>query len=192
MARYVIAANGNIALDWQWRDTPYNFAWEKLQGNGSLRLRDGTLKDIDAGAGRLLGLFNFKTLLSLDFGTQMKEGFNFDKVNGTFTFANENIYSKDFEIESKAATIYMKGKLSVVNNTIDQIVTVRPHVGGTVTLGAAVVAGPAAGGLVYLFQKIFNTDRLSEYQYYMKGSIDAPEVELKSVPVEEQEEESDF
>jgi len=188
----VIAANGNIALDWQWRDTPYNFAWEKLQGNGSLRLRDGTLKDIDAGAGRLLGLFNFKTLLSLDFGTQMKEGFNFDKVNGTFTFANENIYSKDFEIESKAATIYMKGKLSVVNNTIDQIVTVRPHVGGTVTLGAAVVAGPAAGGLVYLFQKIFNTDRLSEYQYYMKGSIDAPEVELKSVPVEEQEEESDF
>jgi len=187
------AASGNVKLRWHWKDTPYNFNWEKIQGDGSFYLKDGVLKDLDAGAGRLLGLFNFKTLLSLDFGDQIREGFSFDKVKGSFSFSDENIYSDDFEIESTVATVFMKGKLSIANNTLDQTVTVRPHLGGTVTLGTAVVAGPAVGGIVYLFQKIFNTDRLSEYQYSMTGSIDNPEVKLISVPVtEDEEEDSDY
>jgi len=185
------AASGSVNLRWHWKDAPYNFSWEKVQGDGSFYLKDGVLKDLDAGAGRLLGLFNFKTLLSLDFGDQIREGFSFDKVKGSFTFSDENIYSDDFEIESTVATIFMKGKLSVANNTLDQTVTVRPHLGGTVTLGTAVVAGPAVGGIVYLFQKIFNTDRLSEYQYSLKGDLDSPEVKLISVPVTEEDEEED-
>ena len=188
----LFSTSGNINLRWQWSAAPYQFDWKILHGDGHLRLSDGTLKDLDAGAGRLLGIFNFKTLLSLDFGSQMKECFNFDKVSGSFSFSDENIYSDDFEIESKAADIHMKGRLSLANNYIDQTITVRPHVGATVTLGTAVVAGPAAGGLVYLFQKIFNTDKLSEYQYSMKGSIDSPVVELISAPVEELDEDSDF
>jgi len=188
----LIAGSGNVKLRWSWQDMPYNFDWKKLQGDGQLNLKKGTLKDLDAGAGRLLGIFNFKTLLSLDFGSQMDKGFNFDKVKGTFTFSDENIYSDDFEIESKVATIFMKGKLSIANNEVDQVITVRPDLGGTVTLGATVVAGPAAGGLVYLFQKIFNTDRLSEYQYTMKGKIDKPVVQLISVPIVEEDEDNDF
>lgn len=186
------STSGVINLRWQWQAAPYDFDWRLLRGDGRLSLKDGVLKDLDAGAGRLLGLFNFETLLSLDFGSQMEEGFNFDKVKGSFSFSDENIYSDDFEIESKVADIHMKGRLSIANNTINQTITVSPHVGATVTLGTAVVAGPAVGGLVYLFQKIFNTDKLSEYQYSMKGSIDAPIVELISAPVEEQEEDSDF
>jgi len=186
------ATSGNINLRWQWKDVPYKFDWKKLAGDGNFKLRDGTLKELDAGAGRLLGLLNFKTLLSLDFGSQMKEGFNFDNVSGSISFADGNMYSDDFEIESKVADIHMQGRLNIAENTINQTVTVKPQVGATLTLGAAVVAGPTIGGLVYLFQKIFNTDRLSEYQYTMKGSIDNPEVKLISAPVEEQEDESDY
>jgi len=185
-------ASGDINLRWQWKDAPYNFDWKKLGGDGYFKLHDGTLKELNAGAGRLLGLFNFKTLLSLDFGAQVKEGFNFDNVSGSFSFSDGNMYSDDFEIESKVADIHMRGRLNIAENTINQTVTVRPQVGASLTLGAAVVAGPTIGGLVYLFQKIFNTDRLSEYQYTMKGSISNPEVKLISAPVEEQEEDSDF
>jgi len=184
--------SGNINLRWSWQDAPYNFDWKNLHGDGQIELKDGVWKELDAGAGRILGFLNFKTLLSLDFGSQMEKGFNFDKVKGSFTFSNENIYSDDFKIESKVATIFLKGKLSVANNTIDQTITVRPHLGGTVTLGTAFVAGPAAGGLVFLFQKIFNTDRLSEYQYTMKGAVDNPEVKLLAVPMIDEEEDSDF
>ncbi len=186
------ATEGDITLRWQWQDAPYNFDWKKIEGDGRLNLKDGAFKGLNAGAGRLLGLFNFETLLSLDFGSQVKDGFNFDKIKGSFSFSDENIYSDDFTIESKVATIFMKGQLSVANNTINQTVTVRPHLGGTVTLGTAVVAGPTIGGLVYLFQKIFDTDRLSEYQYTMQGNIDNPLVKLRSAPIEEQEDDSDF
>lgn len=186
------ATEGDITLRWQWQDAPYNFDWKKIEGDGRLNLKDGAFKGLNAGAGRLLGLFNFETLLSLDFGSQVKDGFNFDKIKGSFSFSDENIYSDDFIIESKVATIFMKGQLSVANNTINQTVTVRPHLGGTVTLGTAVVAGPTIGGLVYLFQKIFDTDRLSEYQYTMQGNIDNPLVKLRSAPIEEQEDDSDF
>ena len=183
----LVGASGNVKLNWQWNDVPYRFDWKILKGDGYLSLNDGTLKELNAGAGRVLGLFNFKTLFSLDFGNQVKDGFNFDKVTGSFSFGDGNIYSDDFEVESKVATVFMDGRLSFANNTVDQIVTVRPHLGGTVTIGTAVVAGPAVGGLVYLFQKIFNTDRLSEYQYSMKGSLDSPDVKLISAPVNDQD-----
>jgi len=183
----LVGAAGNVKLNWEWRDVPYRFDWKILKGDGELSLNDGTLKELNAGAGRLLGLFNFKTLFSLDFGNQVKDGFNFDKVTGSFSFGGGNIYSNDFEVESKIATVFMDGRLSFANNTVDQVVTVRPHLGGTVTIGTAVVAGPAIGGLVYLFQKIFNTDRLSEYQYSMKGNLDNPDVKLISAPVTDQD-----
>jgi len=188
----LVGTSGKINLRWQWNDAPFNFNWKAITGDGSLSLKDGKLNELNAGAGRLLGVFNFETLFSLDFGSQVKEGFSFDKVNGSFTFLNANIRSDDFTIESKVADIVMKGRMSIANNDIDQVVTVRPHVGATVTIGTAVVAGPAIGGIVFLLQKIFNTDRLAEYQYTMKGTMDDPVVELISAPSTEQDDDSDF
>ncbi len=180
--------SGDIFLRSKWQGVPYIFDWNKLTGDGVLNLKDGTIKELNAGPGRLLGLFNFKTLFSLDFGSQMQKGFNFDKINASFTFADGNIYSDDFTVESKVADIFMDGKLSIKDDTIDQKVTVRPHLGATVSLGTAVVVSPAVGGLVYLFQKVFDTDRLSQYQYSMKGSLDNPKVELISAPLSDPDE----
>ena len=188
----LVGTSGKINLRWQWDDAPFNFDWSTITGDGSLALKDGKLIEVNAGAGRLLGIFNFETLFSLDFGSQVKEGFSFDKVNGSFTFSNANIYSDDFTIESKVADIVMQGKMSIANNDIDQLVTVSPHVGATVTIGTAVVAGPAIGGIVFLLQKIFNTDRLAEYQYTMKGTMDDPVVELISAPSTDLDDDSDF
>jgi uncharacterized protein YhdP len=192
MSDDLVSTSGNIRLRWEWQGAPYSFDWKSLQGDGELSLKKGTLKNLNAGAGRLLGLFNFETLLSLDFGSQVKEGFNFDKVKGSFSFSNGNIYSDDFEIESKMADIKMKGQLNVINSTVKQTITVRPHVGSTVTLGAAVVAGPTIAGMVFLFQKIFDTDRLAEYQYTMRGSVDEPVVELISSPPLDEDDDSEF
>ncbi|VAW56627.1 hypothetical protein MNBD_GAMMA07-2476 [hydrothermal vent metagenome] len=189
----LLDTTGNIKLRWRWGDAPHKFDWKLVQGDAVLTLRNGTLKDLNAGAGRLLGLLSFKTLLSLDFGDQLKDGFKFDKAQGRFVFYDENITTRDFSIESKMADMRMEGYFSIANDTVDQIVTVKPSVGETFSIGAAVIAGPAAGGIVYLLQKIFDTDRLSEYQYSMKGNLDDPVVDLISVPVpEEDEEDEDF
>jgi len=174
--------HGKIDLRLKWNDMPHNFSWANMQGDGKLNLRKGTFKKIDAGAGRMLGLFNLKTLFSLDFASQVSKGFSFDKLKGAFTFKNGSVYTDNLSIESKAADVYMKGRLGLRDQTVKQLVKVRPHVGSTVTFGTTVVAGPAIGGLVYLFQKVFNPDALTEYEYSVNGDINDPVVTLLSAP----------
>jgi len=130
----------------------------------------------------MLGLFNLKTLFLFDFASQVSKCFSFDKLKGAFTFKNGSVYTDNLSIESKAADVYMKGRLGLRDQTVKQLVKVRPHVGSTVTFGTTVVAGPAIGGLVYLFQKVFNPDALTEYEYSVNGDINDPVVTLLSAP----------
>lgn len=173
---------GLVDLDLRWNDKPYAFSWGKLNGSGRLALKDGVLSKINAGPARMLGLFNLKTVLSLDFASQLSEGFAFDQAGGSFSISRGNIYSDNLSIESKVADILLRGRLDMQKKTVDQTIRVRPHVGSSVAFGTTVVAGPAAGGLVYLLQKMFTPDKLSEYEYRVSGSLKKPQVTLLSVP----------
>ena len=182
---------GKAHVRLRWSDVPHNFNWSKLQGDGALSLKDGTIKQVDVGAGRVLGLFNLQTILSLDFANQVSDGFTFDKARGSFSFSDGNAYTDDLFVESKIADVSIVGEFNIEQATVDQTVRLRPHVESTVALGTAVIAGPTVGGLVYLFQKVFTPDRLSEYEYSIKGKIEDPEIKLISVPADEPEEEDD-
>ncbi len=189
----LLRAPGSMQLRWQWQGAPYELSWARLNGNGRLSLKEGTVKNLNAGIGRLLGLLNFETLLTMDFGNQVSEGFSFDRVKSTFSFEKGNIHTRDFMIESKTADISMSGYMDIENELIDQQVTVQPNLDSTLSLGTAVVAGPTVGALVYMFQKVFNTSSLSSYQYSLKGKISDPKVEILSVPrIEEEDDEFDF
>ena len=190
LSKDVKDADGKANVSLQWNDMPHKFNWENIEGKGSLKLEDGVFTKIDAGAGRMLGLFNLKTLFSLDYAKQVSKGFAFDEMKGNFTFDKGNAYTDNLVIESKAADVFIKGRLGIQDKTVDQVVRVRPHVGSTVAFGAAVMASPAVGGLVYLFQKVFNPDALSEYEYTVKGDISDPEVKLLSAPDSGSEEEN--
>ncbi|HEY9200303.1 MAG TPA: DUF3971 domain-containing protein [Gammaproteobacteria bacterium] len=173
---------GLVDLDLRWNDKPYAFSWGKLNGSGRLALKEGVLSKINAGPARMLGLFNLKTVLSLDFASQLSEGFAFDQADGSFSISRGNIYSDNLSIESKVADILLRGRLDMQKKTVEQTIRVRPHVGSSVAFGTTVVAGPAAGGLVYLLQKMFTPDKLSEYEYRVSGSLKKPQVTLLSVP----------
>ena len=173
---------GLVDLDLRWNDKPYAFSWARLNGSGRLALEDGVLSKINAGPARMLGLFNLKTVLSLDFASQLSEGFAFDQADGSFSISKGNIYTDNLSIESKVADILLRGRLDMRNKAVDQTIRVRPHVGSSVAFGTTVVAGPAAGGLVYLLQKMFTSDGLSEYEYHVMGSLQNPQVSLLSVP----------
>jgi len=186
-------ARGGINIGWQWQGAPYELDWGRLRGSANLSLKAGTIKKLDAGIGRLLGLLNFETLLTMDFGSQVSEGFSFDKVKSKFEFSRGNVHTSNFLIKSKAADISMNGFMDIENELLDLKVTVVPNLDSTLSLGTAFVAGPTVGGLVYLFQKVFNTSSLSAYQYTVKGKVDDPKVEVLSVPrTEDDEDEFDF
>ena len=175
-------AKGKAVLNWQWADAPYRFNWNLLQGEGHFKLRDGRLNDVNAGAGRLLGVLNFKTFLSLDFGSQVKDGFPFDKIVGDVKFDNGNAFIEKLKIDSKVADINIAGRIGLSDEDFDQTITVKPGVGSSLTLIGAVAGGPVTAVWVHLFQKLFGVDKIAEYKYTVTGSWDKPVVKLISAP----------
>ncbi len=183
--------SGTVGLNIKWDDSPQNFSWNLLQGKGRLDMADGAIRKIDVGAGKMLGIFSVKTLFSLDFAKQLSSGFPFDKATGNFSFRHGSAYSENFKIESKVADMGISGSLDIPRQQVSQLVKVKPHISSTVTLGSAVVAGPTVGGIVYLFNKIFDPDSLTEYEYRITGTMADPDVKLVSRPVVETETETD-
>jgi len=174
---------GEAGVHWQWKAQPYAFDWTLLNGDADIKLEDGRLKDVEAGTGgRVLGLLNFRTLLSLDFGSQVGGGFAFDDITGRVRFDEGNAYTDEFRIQGKAAEVRMNGRIGLVAEDYDQHITVIPGVGNTLTLIGAVAGGPVTGVMVHLFQKLVGVDKIAKYQYTVKGNWDKPRVKLISAP----------
>lgn len=185
LTKGVKSASGEASINWQWYAEPYKFDWRILHGDMQLDFEDGHLLDINPGAGRVLGLLNFETLLSLDFGNQVSEGFAFDSIEGNFTFANGNAYTTNLAIDSKVAEISMNGRIGLSTEDYDQIVTVVPGVGSTLTVLGAVAGGPTLAATVMFVQKILGINRIAEYKYSIRGSWEKPEVKLLVAPENE-------
>lgn len=173
---------GTVSAHWSWPGRPDQFDWNILKGQARVDLKDGIFKDIDAGAGRLIGILNFETLLSLDFGSQVAKGFAFDSVRGDVRFDAGNAYTGDLKVESKVAEITLDGRIGLSAKDYDQTITVVPGVGSTLTVIGAVAGGPATAAAVHLFRKLFGLDRIATYRYSVTGSWEKPKVELLSAP----------
>jgi len=150
-----------------------------------LHLKDGKLVDIKPGAARILGIFNFETLFSLDFGKQVSGGFAFDEMKGVFSFSNGNAYTDDFKIEGKVAEINMAGRIGLTAEDYEQTITVTPGVGSTLSVIGTLAAGAPVGAAILLFQKVFGLDNIAEYKYSVTGSWNDPKVKLLSAPEQE-------
>jgi uncharacterized protein (TIGR02099 family) len=174
--------DGTVAVNWTWPAKPYQFDWNIVKGTAKLDLEDGKFSDIDVGAGRVIGILNFETLLSMDFGNQVARGFAFDNMQGELHFDAGNAYTRDVTIESKVAEITLDGRIGLSAEDYDQIITVIPGVGSTLTVIGAVAGGPVTAAAVHLFQKIFGINRIAQYKYSVKGSWEDPQVKLLSAP----------
>ena len=177
--------DGSVQVNWSWPDKPHRFDWNILKGNATLDLEDGQFSDIDVGAGRLIGILNFETLLSMDFGNQVSEGFAFDSVQGDLRFESGNAFTRNFTIDSKVAEISLDGRIGLSAEDYDQTITVIPGVGSTLTVIGAVTGGPVTAAAVHLFRKIFGFNRIAAYKYSVTGSWQEPQVKLLSAPKDE-------
>ncbi len=176
---------GEVGVKWQWNAEPYNFNWDLVSGEANIKFEDGSLSEIEPGAGRLLGIFNFETLLSLDFGSQVSKGFAFDSMKGKLNFNAGNAYTNDFTIKGKVADIGMQGRIGLSAEDYDQVITVTPGVGSTLTLIGAVAGGPVTAAVVHFVQKVFGINRMAAYKYSVKGPWEKPEVKLLVKPEKE-------
>lgn len=181
-ARHLSAEKSRFEADLQWVPTVAGLDWRQAEGHIGLDLEKGTLRAVEPGAGRVLGLLNFYALprrLTLDFRDVTSKGLGFDAVTGDFELAGGNATTRDLTIRSPSLKIDLKGRVGLSARDYDQHVSVYPDVSGGVTLGALLLGGPAFGVVALLAQQLLDKplDQVTQLSYAVTGSWDNPQVE---------------
>ena len=171
-----------LSYDAWWPGPPAAFALAQLNGEMSIDVADGRILDVDAGAGRVVGLLSIAALprrLALDFRDVFGSGFNFDQATGTVTLENGTAYTEDLVLESTAATMAITGSSNLVEKEFDYTMAVRPGVSQTLPALGAVIGGPggAAAGLALQALLRKSLGNATEAIYTIKGPWSSPTVE---------------
>lgn len=164
---------------------PAGLAPGHLQGKLELRLEQGVLMNVEPGAGRVLGLFNFYALprrLNLDFRDVLSEGLAFDDIRGGFTITDGVARTDGLDIDTPSASIEIEGAIDLGRRTYDQRVQIEPELSSGVALAGTVIGGPAVGAALLVAQRLFKKPlkKMSRISYRLSGSWDDPEIQTLS------------
>ena len=181
---------GQATASLDWAGAPFDISWARLAGQATLSLSDGRLNEIDPGqTGRLLGLFNLAQLpkrLTFGFGDLFQKGFAFNTVKGDFQFRRGDLYTQNLTIAGASANIGVKGRVGMAARDYDATVTVVPQVDSALPIAGAALGGPAAGAVVYLFDRVLGLgkqiNKAAEIRYHVGGSWDAPKIDVEKAP----------
>jgi len=175
------AADARFEGRLNWPRVPAGLELSQAHGQIDLDLHRGALSTVKPGAGRVLGLFNLYALprrLQFDFRDVVSKGLSFDTIKGQFQLADGNANTDDLEIKGASLRLLMKGRIGLAARDYDQRITVYPDFSTSVAVGATLIGGPIAGGLVLLGQQLFSKpfSKLGKFSYRVTGSWDNPEV----------------
>lgn len=176
------ARSGKIAGDLRWAPVANGLDWQDARGTAHIEFENGQLRELEPGAGRVLGLFNFYALprrLSLNFKDVTGAGLGFDRLVGDFQLADGNARTENLQLTAPSLRMELRGRVGLRARDYDQQVSVYPGVSSGVTLGATLLGGPVAGVLTLIAQQLLNKplDQVSELSYRVTGSWDNPQVE---------------
>ncbi|MCX7069400.1 MAG: YhdP family protein [Gammaproteobacteria bacterium] len=168
---------GNVV----WPRVPAGLELSQATGDIAIHLKRGALKAVEPGAGRVLGLVNLYALprrLLFDFKDVVDDGLGFDTLKGRFALADGNAVTDDLDIKSPSLKIEMRGRIGLAARDYDQKVTVIPDISTGVTVGATLLGGPIAGGILLVAQQLFDKpfNQLGSFSYRVTGSWDDPTV----------------
>ena len=170
----VAGGTTDISLRGSWTGAPADFELERLAGVVHFLSTDGRLTRIEPGVtGRVFGLLTITSLprrLILDFGDLFKDGFEYDRIEGSFALEKGNAYTEDLFIEGDTARVEVVGRTGLESEDYDQLVTVIPKISSSLPLVP-----------LWLAQKILDRnvfDKAFAYQYTITGPWSQPSVEL--------------
>ena len=172
-------------LDASWPGPPSAFSLANASGTLAIDVSDGRIPEVTPGMGRLFGLVSLAELprrLTLDFGDVFGKGLGFDSIKGDFQLADGSATTSNLVIKGPAAQISITGRTGLRAKDYDQYVQVVPHIGNSLPVIGAVVAGPVgvAAGLAVqgLLGHGLNKLASARYRYHVTGSWDKPVMTL--------------
>lgn len=173
-----MSANLNIG----WPGPPRRDFMEVMTGEVSVAVGEGTLADVDPGAGRVFGLMSIAALprrLSLDFSDVFEEGFGFDSITGDFRLENGDAYTCNLTLTGPAADVGIIGRAGLVTRDYDQAAIVAANFGNTLPVVGLLTGGPQVAAALLIFSQIFKKplQDIGQLFYSVEGSWDEPTVD---------------
>jgi len=156
--------------------------WQQaISGDLSLHIDQGSMINLEPGAGRMWGLLSFSALprrLALDFRDVFNRGLVFDEVAGDFLLVDGNAYTDNLLLTGPVADIGVVGRTGLRNEDYQQqaVVTAEP---GKVLPTMGFLASPGVGAALLLFTQLFKEPLkgIGRASYCVSGGWDSPEVE---------------
>jgi uncharacterized protein (TIGR02099 family) len=166
-------------LDARWPGAPTSFALATMDGTLGVDVSHGRIPDVGPGVGRLFGLVSLAELprrLTLDFGDVFGKGLGFDSIKGDFRFTGGNATTDNLKIRGPAADIDISGRTGLRARDYDQQVYVMPHVGNSLPVVGAVVAGPVGAAAGFAVQGLLGKglNKAASARYHVSGSWEKP------------------
>lgn len=182
LGEMISGERANAEVDVYWRGGPDGNFRSSLSGQVHLQLDDGSVAEIDPGAGRALGLLSVAMLprrLTLDFRDVFDEGLAFDRISGDFNLVDGNAYTTNLVMKGPSVGIAVSGRTGLVDRTYDQVAVVHANIGSTLPLAGALAGGPTLGAALLIFSEVFKTplQGMTRARYKVSGSWDNPDVE---------------
>ena len=165
-----------------WPGGPGDLSPATLQGEIDLAIGKGSLLDVDPGMGRVLGVLNLGALgrrLTLDFTDLYDRGFVFQDIKGKLGLREGQVeLVAPLLIEGTAADVKIEGRANLLDQSLEQVATVTPSLGGGVALASAIAAGPLVGAAVLLADQASGgaLDMLGRHAYDIRGPWANPEI----------------
>ena len=156
-----------------------------LAGDVGLRVENGSLLDLEPGAGRVMGLMSITALprrLALDFRDVFNRGLVFDTVAGDFLVADGNAYTNNLKLTGPVAEIGVVGRTGLRDHDYQQQAVVTAEPGKMLPTVGGLIAGPGVGAALLIFTRIFRESLkgIGRASYCVTGPWEHPEVERLS------------
>ena len=168
----VDGGEGAIDITAGWAGKPSDFDFKTVDGNAEVALKDISLLAFDVGAAKMFGLLLPRRLL-LDFRDVFAEGMHFDTISGKYKIESGDAFTSGLTLKGPLADIELAGKIGLVAQDYDQVVTINRHLmSDSLPLVAALAATPIIGAQVYVVKKLFENqiDDILSVQYTLSGT----------------------
>ena len=172
----------DLVADIFWSGPPSTDWSEHLNGGLTLYMKEGSVLDLEPGAGRMVGLMSITALprrLALDFRDVFNRGLVFDELTGDFVIIDGDAYTDNFKLTGPAAEIGVVGRTGLRDRDWQQLAVVTAEPGNMLPTVGAILGGSGLGAALLIFTQIFKEPLkgIGRASYCLTGTWDEPAVQ---------------
>lgn len=173
-------SKADATFEFAWQNSPLYLNAETLSGKVGWHLGEGYLTEVSDKGARLLSLLSLDSLvrkLKLDFRDVFSKGLFYNSLKGDVKIAAGVAHTDNTYMDGVAGNMEVRGSTNLVDKSLDYKVKFSPKITSSLPILIAWMVNPVTGiAALAIDQVIESADVISQIEFSIHGTIDAPEV----------------